>query len=517
MNLTINDIIIACEGEAHVNPADENSKVTSVVLDSRLVTEGGVFVAQKGEKVDGHSFIGQVFEKGAALVIAEMTPDAVERIFKKEAATENEADTESAKWGNYIVVEDSLIALKKIAKAYREKLDIPFVGITGSVGKTSTKEFIAGVLSEKYNVLKTEGNFNNEIGVPLTLLKIREEHEAAVVEMGISDFGEMTRLTEMVRPDIAVITNIGQCHLENLKTRDGILKAKTEIFKGLRPGGRAVLFAEDDKLVTVGPVADSEPVFFGKKGCGKKLAVSIEKCEDKGLFGSEAELKLEYSGKTIATGQDAETTGHGQDAEFAGQTIDVKVPLPGYHMVVNAAAAAAVSILMGLSADQIKSGINNMKPISGRNSIVKAGDITLIDDCYNANPVSMKSSIDLLMLAKGEKIAILGDMFELGENEKQLHADVGEYAAEKGLDRLYCIGKLSENMFNSASETFRKAGNTDGQTDRVRYWETKESFREALKADLKGPRKLIPQESSVLVKASHGMHFEEISSCIKEL
>ena len=205
MNLTIHDIITACEGEAHVNTADENSKVTSVVLDSRLITEGGVFVAQKGEKVDGHSFIGQVFEKGAALVITEMTPDAVESVFK----------TETAKWGNYIIVEDSLIALKKIAKAYREKLDIPFVGITGSVGKTSTKEMIASVLAQKYNVLKTEGNFNNEIGLPLTIMRIRDEHEVAVLEMGISDFDEMHRLAAIGNPDISVITNIGTCHLEN--------------------------------------------------------------------------------------------------------------------------------------------------------------------------------------------------------------------------------------------------------------------------------------------------------------
>ena len=508
MNLSIRDIILACEGEAHVSEKNENNKVTGAVLDSRLVSEGGVFIAQKGEKVDGHSFIGQVFEKGAALVITEMTPEQVQKAF----------GTDPSKWGDYIIVDDSLTALKKIAKAYREKLDIPFVGITGSVGKTSTKEFIAGVLSEKYNVLKTEGNYNNEIGVPLTLLKIREEHEAAVIEMGISDFGEMTRLTEMVMPDIAVITNIGQCHLENLKTRDGILKAKTEIFKGLRPGGRAVLFGEDDKLITVGPVGDNEPVFFGKKGCGKKLAVSIENCEDKGLFGSEAQLRLDYIGKTIA-GQSAESDG--QDAEFDGQLIDVKVPLPGYHMVVNAAAAAAVSILMGLTADQIRSGINNMKPISGRNSIVKAGDITLIDDCYNANPVSMKSSIDLLLLAKGEKIAILGDMFELGENEKQLHADVGEYAAEKGIDRIYCIGALSENMFEAARKISEKAD--------IMYWKTRDDFINALcteaapgkgyaKGSAKGSNKntLLPPGCTVLVKASHGMHFEEIVRVIKE-
>ncbi len=535
MNLSIRDIILACEGEAHVSEKNENNKVSGVALDSRLVSEGGVFLAQRGEKVDGHSFIGQVFKKGAALVITEMAPEQVQNAF----------GTGLQDWGDYILVDDSLTALKKIAKAYREKLDIPFVGITGSVGKTSTKEFIAGVLSEKYNVLKTEGNYNNEIGVPLTLLRIREEHEAAVIEMGISDFGEMTRLTEMVMPDIAVITNIGQCHLENLKTRDGILKAKTEIFKGLRPGGRAVLFGEDDKLITVGPVGDSEPVFFGSskcgikesstgenagKACGKKLAVSINSSEDKGLFGSDAELELDYHGPLVCnkTGENEEKksgaagvsneTGKGAGfAEFNSEKLNVHVPLPGYHMVVNAAAAATVSILMGLTAEQIKAGIENMKPITGRNNIEKLRDITLIDDCYNANPVSMKSSIDLLLLAKGEKVAILGDMFELGENEKQLHGDVGEYAAEKGIDRIYCIGTLSENMFEAARKNSDKAG--------IMYWKTRDEFIAALKSDMgsdkssvtgSGKNTLLPPGCTVLVKASHGMHFEEIVRVIRE-
>ncbi|MCR4617546.1 MAG: UDP-N-acetylmuramoyl-tripeptide--D-alanyl-D-alanine ligase [Lachnospiraceae bacterium] len=496
MNLTVKDIAAACGGEAHIKEnatSDMMSfEVSGVYLDSRLVNEGSVFVAQKGERVDGHSFIASVFEKGAALVICEMDPKQVNVCF----------GTDENIWGSYIVVEDSLTALKQIAKAYREKLSIPFVGITGSVGKTSTKEFIAGVLSEKYNVLKTEGNYNNEIGVPLTLLKIREEHEVAVVEMGISDFGEMTRLTEMVQPNIAVITNIGQCHLENLKSRDGILKAKTEIFGGLRENGRAVLFGGDDKLITVGPVNDKEPLFFGESGSSKKLSVCVDSSEDKGLFGSDAQLTLNckaegiYSGKCI---------------DISNESINVSVPLPGHHMVVNAAAAATVAMLLEMTTAQIKSGIENMKPIVGRNNIITVGDIVLIDDCYNANPVSMKSSIDLLKLSGKKCVAVLGDMFELGKNEKQLHREVGNYAAKSGVEKIYCIGELSEYLGAGASEY-------KDNTEYIGYWNNKEDFIKALKEDFTSEkRELIPRESAVLVKASHGMHFEEIVKTFKEI
>ena len=494
MKLTISDIIKACDGEAHVAEAELNREVTCAGLDSRIIVDGGVFIAQNGEKVDGHSFIGQVYGKGAALVITELDPDQVERRYS----------TPASEWGNYIKVDDSLVALKKIAKCYREKLSIPVVGITGSVGKTSTKEFIAGVLSEKYNVLKTEGNYNNEIGVPLTLLKIRQEHEVAVVEMGISDFGEMTRLSEMAQPDIAVITNIGQCHLENLKTRDGILKAKTEIFSHMKKDGRVCLFGGDDKLVTVGIVNDLEPMFFGEES-PKALAAKVVDSSDNGLFGTTAKMKLNMPAKGI------------NDTE-----ISVNIPLPGHHMVINAAAAANVAMLLDLTPEQIKAGIENMKPIGGRNNIVRLGDITLIDDCYNANPVSMKSSIDLLGLSNDRTIVVLGDMFELGENEEELHRVVGRYAVSKGVNAIYTIGKLSENMYEAAREDWEREPKVIDEkgrtTDTICYWNSKEQFLKALEEDFSsGKREFIPAGSTILIKASHGMHFEEIVAKFKEL
>lgn len=492
MKFTIDQIAKACGGEAHIIEGEEEREVSSVVLDSRLVTEGGVFIAQPGEKVDGHSFIGQVFEKGVALVITELSPQKVQEKF---GISEN-------LWKSYIVVDNALLALKRIGKAYRETLLIPVVGITGSVGKTSTKEFIAGVLSEKYKVLKTEGNYNNEIGVPLTLLKIRPEHEVAVIEMGISEFGEMTRLSEMAQPTVAVITNIGQCHLENLKTRDGILKAKTEIFTHLREGAAVCLFAGDDKLSTIKEVKGVKPFFFGVKGDADNLSVSISDIEDNGLLGSRAKLSC------------------------GGAEMVVNVPLPGYHMVINSAAAANVAMILGLSSDEIKSGIENMKPISGRNNIVSIADITLIDDCYNANPVSMKSSIDLLKLYKGQTVAILGDMFELGANERELHAQVGRYAASEGVNRVYCVGTLCKDMYEAARDVFESDKPLDSRTkkdifsstEQISYWATRDQLIDGIREDiLSGARELIPRNAGILVKASHGMHFEEIVKLFKEL
>ena len=228
--LTIENICRACGGELIGNAADDR-EASCVVIDSRKMEPGGVFIATKGGNVDGHSFIPQVFENGALAVVCEEAP--------ADAA------------GPCIVVRDSFKALTAIAAFYRKQLSCRFIGITGSVGKTSTKEMTAAVLGQKYKVLSTEGNYNNEIGVPLTILRIRDDDECAVVEMGINHFGEMSRLTALVKPDIALITTIGECHLEALHDRDGVLKAKTEIFEGMSDDGIAVLNGEDDKLRTV--------------------------------------------------------------------------------------------------------------------------------------------------------------------------------------------------------------------------------------------------------------------------
>ena len=485
MNLSLCEIEDASGGTLVLQGTDGKGQVSSVVIDSRLVTTGGVFLATVGERVDGHRFIADVYAKGASLVITEKTPEQVEA----------EHGIKADDWGSYLLVKDSLQALKDIAEYYRSKLTIPIVGITGSVGKTSTKEFIAGVLSEQYQVLKTEGNFNNEIGVPLTLLRIRPEHEAAVVEMGISDFGEMHRLSKMARPNICVITNIGQCHLENLKTRDGILKAKTEIFDFMAKDGEVCLNGEDDKLRTVTEVNGKKPHFFGLGAFPEE--VFADEIQGKGLWGSDAMLHM----KNV----------QGNAQEAADMVTPIHVPLPGVHMVINAAAAACVARILGLNSEQIAEGIGKVSAIGGRNNLIRLPHYTLIDDCYNANPVSMKAALNLLAMADTEKVAILGDMFELGSNSDTLHAEVGAYAVQKGIDRIYCVGENSRHMYEGAQKDVSKARTEEQQM--IRYYATREELLEDL---AKNQETLIPEGCTVLIKASHGMVFTEVLEYLKE-
>ena len=461
-NMTLENIEKACGGRYIGTEAEKKTEVLGVVIDSRQVESGYLFVAIPGEKVDGHKFIPDVFAKGAAAVLSEQQ-------------LEDPA-------GPYILVESTTKALRDLAEYYRKSLDIKVVGITGSVGKTSTKEMIASVLSEKYRVLKTEGNYNNEIGLPLTIFKIRAEHEVAVLEMGISEFGEMHRLATMANPDICVITNIGLCHLENLKTRDGILKAKTESFAHLKKDGIAILNGDDDKLSTVRQVGDKEPVFYGMEEKmeyreDEKKSVYATGVENLGLYGMQARI-------------------HTPEGER-----DVRIPIPGEHNVYNALAATAVGLSLGLSLDQISSGILKAKTIGGRTNLLNTGSMTVIDDCYNANPVSMKASIDVLATAEGRKIAVLGDMGELGENEKKLHYEVGEYLAKKEIDVLFCAGELSEEI--------AKAAQKESKTCEVYYFKTRDALLEQLLPFLK-------KGDTVLVKASHFMEYPKIVKALTD-
>ncbi len=472
-NMTLANIAQAVGGtlDAKMLPeavSAEHTQAQSVVLDSRLVEPGGIFIATRGEHVDGHSFIHQVFDAGALGVICEEAPVQPK--------------------GAYILVEDSFLALKDLAEYYRSQLDIKVVGITGSVGKTSTKEFVASVLSQKYRVLKTEGNYNNEVGLPLTVLRIREDCEVAVLEMGISDFGEMHRLSKIAKPDVCLITNIGQCHLENLGTRDGILKAKTEIFDFMQEGGQICLNGDDDKLVTIREVRGSIPVFFG---CGSNNAVYADNYENRGLIGSRAQIHM----KGIA----------GHDA----CSFEAEIPLPGEHMLYNALAATAAGMLFGLTAEEIQEGIRTVKAVDGRSHVIRTDRLTLIDDCYNANPVSMKAALDLLHMTElsevfedaARKVAVLGDMFELGTDEAALHREVGVYAAKKQIDVLVCVGNLCKYMYEGA-QAVRSVTN-------CYYFEDKE----ALEAQMDT---VIQDGDLVLVKASHGMHFEELIKMLSE-
>ncbi|MBQ3030596.1 MAG: UDP-N-acetylmuramoyl-tripeptide--D-alanyl-D-alanine ligase, partial [Agathobacter sp.] len=338
-NMTLKNIALACDGTYVGTKKLEEKVICGAVIDSRLVEEDFLFIPIKGERVDGHKFIPQVFEQGACCVLSEID-------------LENPA-------GPYIKVVSSEEALKKIAAFYRQSLDIKVVGITGSVGKTSTKEMIASVISQKYNVHKTAGNFNNEIGLPLTVFGIRAEHEVAILEMGISDFNEMHRLSTVANPDICVITNVGLCHLENLGDRDGVLKAKTECFEHMRENGLAVLNGDDDKLCTKKTVNGRSAVFYGLENTNQIYATEV--------------LNLGFEGM--------EAVVHTPVGEFKAN-----ITIPGEHNVYNALAATAVGLELGLSLEEIKKGIEEARTIAGRTNLVKANGMNVIDDCYNANP-----------------------------------------------------------------------------------------------------------------------------------
>lgn len=441
-------------------------EVSDITTDSRKVKKDGMFIAIKGERSDGHDYIPGCFDNGALCCIS-------------ENVLENETRP-------YIKVESSLQALKDLAELYRSNLDIKVVGITGSVGKTSTKETIAAVLGQKYKVLKTQGNYNNEIGLPLTVFRLSEEDEVAVLEMGISDFGEMTRLTKIARPDICVITNIGLCHLENLKTRDGILQAKIEIFKSMNPDGTVILNGDDDKLITINEVYGKDPVFFG---IDYKEGIYADNIRNLGLEGTSCVL-------------------HGVKTSDNTGSFEIKIPVAGHHMVYNAMAAAAVAAVMGLSSWQIKQGIESMETIAGRNHIIKENGFLIIDDCYNANPVSMKASIDVIDTAIGRKVCILGDMFELGKDEKQLHFDVGEYLGTKSIDVLLTVGSLAGQLAEGTQDYIDN--HYKAYECEIHVYGTKEELIKELSGILK-------KGDNILVKASHAMEFPKIIEAIKAM
>lgn len=473
--MTIANIAKACQGVIHGEITKE-IEARGVVIDSRKIEQDFVFIATKGERVDGHKFIPQVFQQGALAVICEQLPEVIT--------------------GICIVVEDSFQALKDVAEFYRNQLDIKVVGVTGSVGKTSTKGFIASVLEQKFKVHKTEGNFNNEVGLPLTVLQIREEHEIAVLEMGINHFGEMRRLSKIAKPDICVITNIGACHLEHLRDLDGVLEAKSEIFEFMKEDGFVCINGDDEKLKTLPSIYGKKPIQFGflvnqqegampeegyliaseRKEVEPKHSMVAKDVINKGLFGSEAKICI-------------------KEDTFEGECLDfsVTVPLPGEHMIYNALAATAVGSILGVSKEQIAAGIQAVPSVAGRSNIIKLQNKVVIDDCYNANPVSMKAAIDLLNTANTRTVAVLGDMFELGEEEWKLHGQVGDYVKEQEIDVLIAIGTMAEELYKKAM----------GGVTETYYFQTKEEFLERC-------QEILQLEDTILLKASHGMHFEEI-------
>ena len=453
-NMTLSRVAQVVDGKLILPEGSEalkDKEIMGAVNDNRKVEKDFLFIPMVGARVDGHDFIEDAFSKGALASLAE-----------------HELEKCS---GPYIVVKDTKIALKQIATAYRMELTIPVVGVIGSVGKTSTKEMITSVLSTKFNVLKTEGNFNNEIGLPLTICRIKDEHQVAVVEMGISDFGEMHRLGDIAKPDMVVMTNIGQCHLEFLKDRDGILKAKTEVFEHMPESGTVILNGDDDKLAGADTLG-LKKVFYGLNG----QEINATDVVADGISATKAVISID------------------------GEKIDVTIPLPGNHNVANALAAAAVGNELGLSGEDIKKGLEGAGTIAGRNNVITVRGITIIDDCYNANPVSMKASIEVLGKAAGRTIAVLGDMGELGADERKLHYEIGQALEDNHIGYAFTAGELSEEINNAL--------NQKNSSCMAHHY----SDVDAMLQDL---LPIVRTGDTILVKASHFMQFGRVVEALK--
>ena len=371
-NFTINDAIKA-SGGVLCGEAEAGAQLGEVVIDSRLVKPGDMFVAYRGEKADGHDYIAAALDKGAACCLAERVPEGETR--------------------GVIVVPDVQKALEAITSAYRARFDIPVIGITGSVGKTTAKEMIWAVLSQHMNVLKTEGNLNNQIGVPMTVSRISSAHQAAVIEMGISGFGEMSVLAAMARPAIAVFTKIGHAHLEFLHDLDGVFAAKTEMIKFMPDGGTVIINGDDEKLRELR--CRQNIVSFG---LGADCAVRAE--------------NVSFDGEN----------GISCDIVYGSRRIPVRIPAYGQHMVYAALEGAAAGFVMGLSDAEIAAGIAAYHTVGRRGVVVNTGYITLIDDCYNANPDSMQCAIDSLVKLPGRHVCVLADMREMGEDSPEMHS-----------------------------------------------------------------------------------------------
>ena len=428
---------------------DSAAVVTGVTTDSRAASDGQLFIPLTGERFDGHAYIDSALSAGAAGCLTARVPETMQ----------------PGKF--YIQVADTRLALKALAAWYRSRFTLPVVQITGSAGKTTTKEMVAAVLSRRYDTLKTQANFNNDIGTPLTLLGLAPQHQAAVIETGMNHFGEIRYLGEMVRPDIAVITNVGDAHIENLgNTRQGILQAKCEIFENLAPDGIAVLNGDDPLLGTV-----TLPQTILRCGRGEGCNVRITDVDDRGIEGIACTVTTARASYRLATAS------------------------PGGFMIYPMAMAAAIGEALGLTGEEITAGVAAYVPTGSRMHIIRLPEERLlIDDCYNANPQAMTEALRLLAVTQTRRrAAVLGDMGELGELTVSAHRAIGALTGELHLDSVIAIGEKARDIASAAPN--------------AQWFPSVEDALPAVRAAFTGG-------TAMLVKASHAMHFENI---VKEL
>lgn len=427
---------------------EEDRQLRQIVIDSRVIEPGDLFAAYRGEHVDGHAYIQPALERGAACCLAEYIPDNVK--------------------GPLILVQDVQRAVETLAESYRLRFDIPVVGVTGSVGKTTAKEMIAAVLSRRFRTLRTEGNLNNQIGIPMMLSRLDSDHEAAVIEMGISDFGEMSLLSRMVRPTIAVYTVIGHAHLEFLHDLNGVLRAKTEMLEWLPETSPVIVNGDDEKLSSLH--CRQRKITYG---LGDHCDIHAEK-----ILSEEMHTNCQ-----IVCGQ---------------RRIQIQIPGFGNHVVYAALSAAAVGMLLGLSDEEIRDGIADFRNVSRRGDIIRTETLTLFDDSYNANPDSVRCAIDSLIQLPGQRhVCILGDMLEQGENSSSMHEEIGRYCLDKGIGLVLTSGLYSDALALGAGLVAQR-------------FESRDDLIAALP-------ELLQEGDCVLVKASKGAHFEYVSAAVKSL
>ena len=444
---TVREICAAVGGTLLQGEGD--ALITGVTTDSRAVSAGQLFIPLTGERFDGHAYIDVALTAGAAGCLTARTP---ETLLPGKA---------------YVQVADTRLALAALAAWYRSRFTLPVVQITGSAGKTTTKEMVAAVLSQRYDTLKTQANFNNDIGTPLTLLGLAPHHQAAVIETGMNHFGEIRYLGAMVRPDIAVITNVGDAHIENLgNTRQGILQAKCEIFEHLSPDGIAVLNGDDPLLNTV-----ALPQTILRCGRGEGCDVRVTNVDDRGIEGVAC---------TVTTAQ----------ASYRLHTDS-----PGAYMIYPMAMAAAIGEALGLTGEEITAGVAAYVPTGSRMHLIRLPEgRLLIDDCYNANPQAMAEALKLLAAASfRRRAAVLGDMGELGELTVSAHRAIGALTGELHLDSVIAIGEKARDIAAAAPG--------------AQWYPSVSDAMPAVRAAFTGG-------TAMLVKASHAMHFENV---VKEL
>ena len=449
--LTVSEAAAICGGPVYTlphQPDAADTELTGIVIDSRAVKPGNLFVAYRGEKTDGHLYIASALRSGAACALAEYVPEGVA--------------------GPVIVCEDVQAAIEKLTAAFREKISVPVIGITGSVGKTTAKEMVSAVLSRRYRIHKNAGNLNNTIGVPVALSGVSREDEVVVQEMGINHFGEMDHLGVMVKPDLILFTRIAHAHLEFLGDLNGVFRAKTEVLAHMKSDA-PIFYNGDDPYLT--PLADREnSMSFGR---GEHCDVRSKNV----IFRADGPISC--------------------DICFQDRTIPVEIPAFGEHMVYAAMEGAAVGLYFGLTDEEIAAGIAAYRTVGRRFSCQDTGTILLIDDCYNANPDSVMSSINTLIGLPGRHVCVLGEMLELGGESARMHREIGAYARSKGVDLLIASGELCRQTVQGFGEG-------------AVHFPDKPSMMAALP-------ELLRRSDAVLVKASLGSAYAEVSDFLKNL